>query len=106
MSIQYQSGSFLVELATVKPGETNVLTQWWVAFAASTVCVLCGHLMIKAGLIASTHVASAPGVWQRVVQILAQPQVILGLLIYILGTVCWMAAVAKKEISLLYPLTS
>ena len=29
-----------------------------------------------------------------------------GLSIYLLGTVCWMSAVAQKEISFLYPLTS
>jgi uncharacterized membrane protein len=106
MSAEYQSKSCLLEVPAAKPRALDLLSNWWVPFAASTVCVLTGHLLIKAGLNASTHVASAPGIAQRVLQILAQPQVITGLLIYLFGTVCWMSAVAKKEISFLYPLTS
>jgi uncharacterized membrane protein len=106
MSSEYQSSSFLVEVPQARSSGANVLTRWWVAFAASTVCVLSGHLLIKAGLNASTHVASAPSLSERVLQILVQPQVITGLVIYLMGTVCWMAAVSKKEISFLYPLTS
>jgi len=35
-----------------------------------------------------------------------QPQVTGGLLVYMLGSFCWMAAVAQQEISFLYPLSS
>ena len=35
-----------------------------------------------------------------------QPQVVIGLAVYLFGTVCWMVAVSQKEISFLYPLSS
>src|SRR5438270_11609918 len=82
------------------------IRQWWVAFAASTILVVCGHLLIKAGLnAASLHIAST-SLAARILHLVLQPQVIEGLLIYLLGTVCWMTAVAQREISFLYPLTS
>jgi uncharacterized membrane protein len=39
-------------------------------------------------------------------QILAQPAVDLGLLVYVFGSACWIIAVSQKEISFLYPLSS
>ena len=83
-----------------------LIRQWWVAFSASTGFVVCGHLMIKAGLnAASLHPAGA-GFVAGILHLLLQPEVAGGLCIYLLGTVCWMTAVAQKEISFLYPLTS
>ena len=35
-----------------------------------------------------------------------QAEVLAGLSIYLIGTVCWMRAVSQKEISFLYPLSS
>src|SRR6266567_4738248 len=83
-----------------------LIRQWWVAFSASTIFVVCGHLMIKAGLnSASLHTGGTSFVG-GVLRLLLQHEVIAGLSIYLLGTVCWMTAVAQKEISFLYPLTS
>jgi uncharacterized membrane protein len=66
---------------------------------------VCGHLLIKGGLnaVPATAPTSLAG---KLLQIIQQPQVLLGLGIYGLGTLCWMAAVAQTELSLLYPLTS
>ena len=36
----------------------------------------------------------------------SQPVVLEGLAIYVLGSLCWMAAVAQKDLSFLYPLSS
>jgi drug/metabolite transporter (DMT)-like permease len=81
--------------------------RWPVAFAASSVFVVCGHSLIKAGLnAAAAHSAVSIGLAARIGVVLSQPLVIGGLLIYFLGTICWMTAVAQKEISFLYPLTS
>jgi drug/metabolite transporter (DMT)-like permease len=81
--------------------------RWQVAFVAAALMVVCGHLMIKAGLTALPVPAGAtPSLWIRLEQISLQPLVIMGLAIYGFGTLCWMAAVAQTEISLLYPLTS
>jgi uncharacterized membrane protein len=85
---------------------SDLLRQWWVAFAASTVLVVCGHLLIKAGLNAASLHPATMSFSARILHLVLQPQVIEGLLIYLLGTVCWMTAVAQKEISFLYPLTS
>jgi drug/metabolite transporter (DMT)-like permease len=81
--------------------------QWPVAFAASSIFVVSGHSLIKAVLnAAAAHSAASINLVARIGAVLSQPLVIEGLLIYFLGTICWMSAVAQKEISFLYPLTS
>jgi drug/metabolite transporter (DMT)-like permease len=82
------------------------LIRWWPAsFAASTIFVVAGHSLIKAGLNAAPS-GYATALVPRIAHLLSQPFVIEGLLIYFFGTICWMTAVAQKEISFLYPLTS
>jgi uncharacterized membrane protein len=90
-------------------GIRAILGRWWVAFWLSSVCVVSGHLMIKAGLNALTRNAAANanlGLVARMAHVLLQPQVVGGLLIYGFGTVCWMIAVSQKDISFLFPLSS
>lgn len=84
----------------------SILGRWWVAFSLSVVCVVSGHLLIKAGLnhAASTHAMDT--LTARLLNIALQPQVVIGLAVYLLGTACWMVAVSQKEISFLYPLSS
>lgn len=84
---------------------TALLGRWWVAFSLSSICVVTGHLIIKAGLNAAATIASA-GPMGRIATILSRPGVLGGLLIYLFGTACWMIAVSQKEISFLYPLSS
>jgi multidrug transporter EmrE-like cation transporter len=79
---------------------------WWVPFAASTVFVTFGHSLIKVGLNAAKASPAGSGLVSVFLHVLLQPAVLGGLTIYMLGTLCWMAAVAQKEISFLYPLTS
>jgi uncharacterized membrane protein len=88
-------------------GIRAILSHWWVAFWLSSVCVVSGHLMIKAGLNALTGSGAAnSGFAARIAHTLMQPEVIAGLLIYGFGTVCWMIAVSQKDISFLFPLSS
>ena len=88
-------------------GLRAILTRWWVAFSLSSVCVVSGHLMIKAGLNALTAAGNASsGVIGRVAHAVMQPEVVGGLLVYCFGTLCWMIAVSQKDISFLYPLSS
>jgi uncharacterized membrane protein len=101
-----------VESAPVQPVSKNVfraiIGRWWVAFTASSLFVVSGHLLIKAGLNTATAAATtsqAAGV-ARIIHSVVQLEVIAGLLIYSLGSVCWMIAVAQREISFLYPLSS
>jgi len=93
-------------LAPNTAGQVPLIRQWWVAFSASTVFVVCGHLLIKAGLNAASEHPTGAGLVPAILHLLLQPEVVGGLSIYLLGTVCWISAVAQKEISFLYPLTS
>ena len=95
--------------AKIRPaiGMRAILTRWWVAVSLSSVCVVSGHLMIKAGLNTLTAAGnSSSGVIGRVAHAVMQPEVVGGLLVYCFGTVCWMIAVSQKDISFLYPLSS
>jgi multidrug transporter EmrE-like cation transporter len=85
---------------------SSILAKWWLAFAASSVFVVSGHLLIKAGLNKIAALPVTAGLIAKLLHVVFQPEVVLGLLIYCLGTVCWMQAVSQKEISFLYPLSS
>src|SRR5215470_15905893 len=85
--------------------ESTLAFRWEIAFVGAALLVVCGHLLIKAGLNAVPATATQ-SLSSKLVLIIQQPQVLLGLGIYGLGTLCWMAAVAQTELSLLYPLTS
>jgi uncharacterized membrane protein len=82
------------------------LGRWWVAFSLSSLFVVSGHLMIKAGLNSAAATQGLGTLAGRIAHIILQPEVLLGLSIYLFGTVCWMIAVSQKEISFLYPLSS
>lgn len=84
----------------------RILSRWWVAFAASAVFVVSGHLLIKAGLNTLPVAVSGEGMAVRLLHGVLQPEVLSGLFIYLLGTVCWMRTVSLKEISFVYPLSS
>ena len=84
-------------------GTIRLLSRWWIAFAASSIAVVSGHLLIKAGLNALPPALAGAGLFTRIVHEVLQPQVFTGLLIYLAGTVCWMKAVSQKEISFLIP---
>jgi drug/metabolite transporter (DMT)-like permease len=83
-----------------------LLSQWWVPFCASSIFVVVGHLLIKSGLSAAAFTGATGSMWMRVLHCALQPQVTAGLFVYMLGSVCWIIAVAQQEISFLYPLSS
>jgi uncharacterized membrane protein len=84
----------------------GLLKHWWVPFSASSIFVVSGHLLIKAGLSAVALSGLSGPIWSRILHYLMQPEVSGGLLVYLLGSLCWMTAVAQQEISFLYPLSS
>ena len=84
----------------------GLLGHWWIPFGASSLFVVSGHLLIKLGLSHVSVFASPRPIWLRIVDCLIQPEVASGLLVYCLGSLCWMMAVAQQEISFLYPLSS
>jgi drug/metabolite transporter (DMT)-like permease len=89
-----------------RPVRRGLFYHWWVAFSASSLFVVSGHLLIKAGLSTVTVSAASGPAWERVLHCVLQPAVSSGLLVYLLGSLCWMVAVAQQEISFLYPLSS
>jgi len=82
------------------------VSQWWIAFLASSIFVVSGHLLIKAGLNAAAHQASGASGPTAMLHAILQPAVIIGLATYCFGSVCWIIAVAQQEISFIYPLSS
>jgi drug/metabolite transporter (DMT)-like permease len=92
----------ITEIVSAVP---RLLGKWWVAFAVSTILGVTGHLLIKAGINAASG-ASVANPILRVAHLLLQPEIEMGLLIYVAGSACWLIAVAQKEISFLYPLSS
>lgn len=82
-------------------------------FPIAEAAVLCsvlfassGHLLIKAGLNALDRPQLHQGLIFRLSHCLVNPVVLLGLGIYAVGTVAWVFAVSKREISYLFPLTA
>src|SRR4051794_32356437 len=84
----------------------GLVSQWWIAFLASSIFVVSGHLLIKAGLNAAAHQASGASGPTAMLHAILQPAVIIGLATYCFGSVCWIIAVAQQEISFIYPLSS
>lgn len=101
-------------VSTPLPAEASVIPsalralfrRWWIPFAASSLFVVSGHLLIKSGLSAVAQDMPSLSLWTRVFHCVMQGEVAAGLLIYFLGSLCWMMAVAQQEISFLYPLSS
>jgi drug/metabolite transporter (DMT)-like permease len=78
----------------------------WAVFGAILFAVL-GHLLIKFGLIAAAQTAPRnEAVVHRLLRYVLQPAVFFGLGIYALGTLLWVLAVSKREISYLFPLSA
>ena len=77
----------------------------WPAFGAIALAA-CGHLLIKLGLTAAAQSTLPATPIQNIFHYLLQPAVPLGLCIYGVGTLLWIRAVSRHNISFLYPLTA
>jgi len=89
---------------TAKPADLQLSWAW--AALGSILLASCGHLLIKLGLVAAAHGIAYPGLTERVLHYMLQPAVAAGLMIYGLGTLLWIMAVSRRNISFLYPLTA
>ena len=87
-------------------GLSSIALPWQLAALGAILLASTGHLVIKLGLISAGHIPSSAGALDRIVQTLFQPAVIGGLAIYGIGTLLWISAVARRNISFLYPLTA
>ena len=87
-------------------GLSTIALPWQLAALGAILLASTGHLVIKLGLISAGHAALPASGLARMVQTLFQPAVIGGLAIYGIGTLLWISAVARRNISFLYPLTA
>ena len=99
------TGQTLSLESTAQRPESVPLSWGWAAFGA-ILLASCGHLLIKLGLVAAAQGTAYPGLPERMLHYLLQPAVAGGLAIYGLGTLLWISAVSRRNISFLYPLTA
>lgn len=95
-----------VSLQTRATGLGSVALPWQLAALGAILLASTGHLVIKLGLIAAGRAPLPAGGLARIMETLFQPAVIGGLAIYGVGTLLWISAVARRNISFLYPLTA
>lgn len=103
------SQAYLEEPATQpleqkQAAQTSLSWQW--AALAAILFASSGHLLIKFGLISAAQSAAGMSAAARIVHYLLQPAVAGGLAIYGLGTLFWISAVSRRDISFLYPITA
>lgn len=92
--------------AVTLPASRGRETQYWIpALALSITLAAVGHLAMKAAL---NTAASVPthGVVEKLSYHFHHPALLAGLAAYALGTLLWIFAVSRKEISYVYPLTA
>jgi drug/metabolite transporter (DMT)-like permease len=76
-----------------------------IAVIAAVLLAACGHLLIKHGL-NTTLISADSSIFWRLSSYLMAPLVFGGLLVYATGTLLWIAAVSKLDISYVYPVTA
>jgi len=80
-----------------------MMTYWWlIALSIST--GVAGQTAIKLGVSQPQAAGNASGIFALVHMILTSPWVLLGLTLYGVGAVAWIAVLARLDLSLAYPL--
>jgi uncharacterized membrane protein len=95
-----------LSLPATQPAVEGARLSWAWAACGAILLASCGHLLIKLGLVAALQGTAYPGLLDRILHYLLQPAVAAGLAIYGLGTLLWISAVSRRNISFLYPLTA
>jgi drug/metabolite transporter (DMT)-like permease len=83
-----------------------IALPWQVAALGAILLASTGHLLIKFGLVAAARSALPTSAMGHISHTLLQPTLVLGLGIYGIGTLLWISAVSRRDISFLYPLTA
>jgi drug/metabolite transporter (DMT)-like permease len=89
---------------SARPAAPSALWQW--AALGAIVLGSCGHLLIKLGVTAAAGMTANSSLPARLSHYILQPAATTGLLVYGVGTLLWIYAVAQRNISFLYPLTA
>jgi len=88
------------------PKEHLQALPWQFAALGAILLASTGHLLIKLGLNTAIHGAIPGTAVANALHTLLQPALISGLGIYGIGTLLWISAVSRRNISFLYPLTA
>ncbi len=79
------------------------MMQYWWLILLSIVCGVAGQTFIKLGVSQPGAAASAAGFVPLLLMIMRSPMVLLGLCLYGLGALSWIAVLARVDLSVAYP---
>ena len=80
----------------------QMLQYWWLILL-SVLCGVAGQTVIKIGVSQPGAAEAAAGFLPLVTMILRSPLVMLGLVLYALGALAWIAVLARVDLSVAYP---
>lgn len=81
----------------------QMMHYWWL-IALSIATGVAGQTTIKIGVSQPHAAQQSTGVWSLVGLIIQSPWVMLGLALYGIGAVAWIAVLARLELSYAYPI--
>jgi drug/metabolite transporter (DMT)-like permease len=68
---------------------------------AANIAAAAGQVLLKVGM---GDVGVVNGIYiEKLVQIFTNPAIIAGLIVYVIGTVFWLTALSRKDLSYVYP---
>ena len=79
------------------------MMQYWWLILLSILCGVAGQTVIKIGVSQPGASESAAGFLPLIVMIFRSPMVLLGLVLYGLGALSWIAVLARLDLSVAYP---
>jgi multidrug transporter EmrE-like cation transporter len=79
------------------------MQQYWWLILLSILCGVAGQTVIKIGVSQPGASDAASGLISLVGMILRSPMVMLGLLLYALGALAWIAVLSRVDLSVAYP---
>jgi drug/metabolite transporter (DMT)-like permease len=92
----------LVQEKLVQGMREQMMEYWWLILL-SVICGVAGQTVIKIGVSQPGASEAAAGFLPLVTMILRSPMVLLGLVLYGLGALAWIAVLARVDLSLAYP---
>ena len=79
------------------------MMQYWWLILLSIICGVAGQTVIKIGVSQPGAADSASGFVSLLSMIITSPMVMLGLVLYGLGALAWIAVLARLDLSVAYP---
>ena len=84
-------------------GMRSQMMQYWWLILLSILCGVAGQTVIKMGVSQPGASEAAVGFVSLVNMIVRSPQVMLGLVLYGVGALAWIAVLARVDLSIAYP---